>query len=323
MSEDVIYLDRGWRRFKREARDLLELVLIPCLAAVLPWPVCFVLYKRLATWPGLYREVCDPALAQAMQRGHCDNADAWIFERRLITLLDHADHYLFRTRPDGWMNRYVDVRGQWGAGDQAGLLWTFHWGAGMWALRHAQVSGLRANMVLAAPSGPDFVGRTVFGLYVRARMRSVHQALGRPIIFVPGGMSGLRNALERREQVAVVMDVPQDQVNITRVTELLGQPVSVPAVLPQIAVDKALPVTVFYMGVNLRTGRRTLHVAPLGVFQNPQTLTDTAFAHLDGLLKNTPAAWHLWAQAPRFFRVRQKSADIGCVQRKEGEGSCQ
>ena len=311
MSAMVVFVSKGWQRLKRESRDLLELVLIPGLAAVLPWPVCFGVFKRLSRWRWLYCEACESALAEAVQRGHCGDADEWIFERRLVTLLDHADHYLFRTRPDAWMGRYVDVYGQWGPGDQAGLLWTFHWGAGMWALRHARVSGMRANMVLAAPSGPDFVGRTVFDKYVRARMRSVHQALERPVIFVPGGMSGLRDALERQEQVAVVMDVPQDQVNITRVTEILGQPVSVPAVLPQMAVDKALPVTVFYMGVNLQTGRRILHVVRLGIFDDPKALTDAAFSHLDSLLKNSPAAWHLWAQAPRFFKACQTCGGVG------------
>lgn len=299
---------KGWRRFKRELRDLLEVVLIPGLAAILPWPVCFGVFKRVARWHWLYREACDRALAQALQRGHCSNADAWIFERRLVTLLDHADHYLFRTRTDAWMARHVDVQGQWGPSEQAGLLWTFHWGAGLWALRHARVCGLRASMVLAAPSGPDFAGRAVFGRYVRARMRSVQLALERPVIFVPGGMAGVRNALARQEQVVVVMDVPQDQVKVTRVTHILNQPVSVPAVLAQMAVDQGLAVTVFYMGADLRTGRRQLHVLPMGVHDDPKDLTDAAFGCLDGLLRRAPAAWHLWAEAPRFFKARPADA---------------
>lgn len=174
----------------------------------------------------------------------------------------------------------------------------------MWALRHARANGLNAPMVLAAPAGPDFIGRTVFGLYVRARMRSVELALGEPVIFVPGGMAQVREALGRGQQLVVVMDVPQDQVAVTRVTPLLDMPVSVPAVLPQMAVDQSLPVTVFYMGVDLGTGRRILHIAPLGVHVHAKVLTDKAFAHLDHLLRTAPAAWHLWAQAPRFFVAR-------------------
>ena len=297
-------LDRFQYRFRREARDLLEVVLLPGIAAVLPWSLCFALFRRLAHWQWLYRESCEAALAQAKQRGHCHDDRAWAWERRLVTLLDHADHYLFRTRSDAWIARNVELSGNWGETGQAGLLWTFHWGTGLWALRHARVAGLHPNMVLDAPQGPDFAGRTVFGRYVRARMRSVQLALERPIIFAPGAMDGVRSALARQEQVAVVMDVPQDQVKVTRTTDILGYRVSVPAALATMAVEQALPVTVFSMGVDLRTGRRQLSVVPLGTPSNAEVLTDTAFAHLDGLLKASPAAWHLWSEAPRFFTVR-------------------
>lgn len=297
---------RLWRRVKTEARDALELVLLPGLAAVLPWPGCFRLFTHLARWQWLYAAQCNEALAQAQARGFvgCDAA-AWLAQRRLVTLLDHADHYLVRTRSAAWLDRHVDVQGQWPQAGQAALLWTFHWGMGMWALRHACVSGLQAPMVLAAPAGPDFAGRAVFGRYVRARMRSVERVLGEPIIFVPGAMAGVRAALAGHKQVVVVMDVPQDQVSFTRTTPLLGKPVSVPALLPQLAVESALPVTVFYMGVDMRTGRRLLRIAGLGVHSDAKLLTDTAFAHLDHLLRTEPAAWHLWAQAPRFFVARE------------------
>lgn len=294
------------RRLKVEGRDLIEFFLVPGIAALLPWSLCFRLYKLIAKhWTWLYREHCFEGLNRATTFG-CAGTDEkkWMMECRLVTLMDHADHYLYRTRTLRAMSRYIDVHGCWEGGGQAAFLWTFHWGMGMWALRHARAHGLKASMILAAPSGPDFIGRTVFAYYVRARMRSVELALREPVIFVPGGMSGLRAALDSKKQVVVVMDVPQDQVSVTRLTTLLGSPVSVPAVLPQIAVDKALPVTVFYMGLDVETGRRQLYIHPLGVHHDVKTLTDATFLHLDRLLKDSPAAWHFWPQASRFFVAR-------------------
>ena len=55
----------AWNRLRTELRDLLELVLLPGLAAVLPWPLCYRLFRRLARWDGLYREASHAALAQA------------------------------------------------------------------------------------------------------------------------------------------------------------------------------------------------------------------------------------------------------------------
>ena len=292
------------RRLMRESRDLLEFVLLPGLSAVMPWPLCFRVFKLLSRWRGLYREDSDAALLQALARGQCADPRAWARQRRLVTLVDHADHFLFRTRSDAWIQRYVDVQGDWVGQNRAGMLWTFHWGAGLWALRHARLSGMQPHMVLAPPSGADFIGRWIFGRYVRARMRSVHRALEQPVIFAPGGMAGVRRALENRQQTIAVMDVPQDQVKFTRVTEILQQAVSVPAVLPRLAVDQGIPVTVFSMGIDLRNGRRTLHVVALGVHHDPQALTDRAFGYFDVLLRTAPCAWHLWAQAPRFFKAR-------------------
>lgn len=299
-------LGRVLRRCKQETRDLVEFVLLPGLAGVLPWRWCWLLFQRMAHWSWLYGAQCQHALAQAQQRGCCDAPQAWLAMHRLTILMDHADHYLVRLRSAQWALKQIDVQGSWPAAGGAQLLWTFHWGMGMQALRHARAHGMQARMVLAAPQGPDFAGRSIFARYVRARMRTVEQVLGGPIIFVPGGMQGIRDTLAADQQVVVVMDVPQDQVAVTTVTTLLGQPVSVPAVLPRMAVAQSLPVTVFYAGLDFQTGRRTLHIAQMGVHTDPQVLTDQAFAHFDRLLHTMPAAWHLWGQALRFFVAREK-----------------
>lgn len=291
----------------QETRDAIEFVLLPGLAAVLPWPWAFAVFRWAASWSALYRADTEQATAQAVAHGACtpEQAPAFAYERRLVHLVDQADHYIFRTRSQRWLERHVDVTGQWTEPERAGMLWTFHWGAGLWALRHARQRGMHAHMVLASPQGPDFVARSVFFAYVKARMRSVHLALQRPVVFVPGAMAGVRAALERQEQLVVVMDVPEDQVGPVRTGHLRGQALSLPAALPDMAVAQALPVTVFSMGLDLTSGRRQLRIAQLGVYDDASRLSDAVFAQLDTLLNGQPAAWHLWSQAPRFFRERK------------------
>lgn len=302
---------RAWlhgvhRRAALELRDAVEFALLPGLAAVLPWNWAFAAFRWLAHWPGLYRNNTQEAVKQAIVHGVCTPEQALTFawELRLVQLVDHADHYLFRTRSRRWLARHVDTTGAWQDADRAGMCWTFHWGAGMWALLHARHAGMRAQMVLAAPQGPDFVGRWVFSRYVRARMHSVELALGRPIVFVPGGMADIRSAIARREQLVVVMDVPEDRVGPVRAARVRQLPVSVPAALPDMAAAQGLPVTVFTMGLDVATGRRQLRIVSLGVQSDAQALSDAVFAELDALLDVKPAAWHLWSQALRFLRVR-------------------
>lgn len=145
----------GWRRrleqrrhsARVQARDALELWLLPALAALLPWWLGFRLLRALAHWRWLYRRPCEAALRAATAHGMVDDARAWLHEHRLMMLVDHTDLFLARTRSDRWLRRHVGVQGDWQVQGQAALLVTFHWAAGMWAHRHARASGLKPHML--------------------------------------------------------------------------------------------------------------------------------------------------------------------------------
>ena len=293
------------RRLRREALDLLELVLLPGLAALLPWPLAFRLLRGLAWCPWLYRASCTQALAAAQAHGMvAADPAAWLREHRLVMLVDHADLYLARTRSDRWLRRYMDVQGDWGVRGQAALLVTFHWAAGMWAHRHAQASGLRPHMLLARQDRGGYVGRWVLGHYTRARANTVARADGQDVIRVPGAMPALTQALDRQEQIIVVLDVPPDQVKETAPQQVLGRTVHMPIALPRLAVRRRLPVTVFTLGLDVRTGRRELRLQPLGVWDDAPALGARIFQEFDRIVRERPAHWHFWSVAQRFFADR-------------------
>lgn len=147
------------RRLWCEGRDLLELVLIPGLAAVLPWTFCFRIFRRLARWQWLYREACEADWRQAHAKGFAQDRLHWLWERKLVQLVDHADHYLHRTRSDAWMRRHLQVRGDWMEHGRPSFLFTFHWGAGMWGLRHARQAGLSVHALSAPAENASFHGQ--------------------------------------------------------------------------------------------------------------------------------------------------------------------
>ena len=98
-------------RLKAELRDFLEVVALPALAMVLPWSLCYRVLRRLARWSWLYRAETDRAFAQAKALGwvHGDES-TWRQLKRLTSLVDHADHYLTRTRSDTWMQKHLTHR---------------------------------------------------------------------------------------------------------------------------------------------------------------------------------------------------------------------
>lgn len=293
-----------WRNWWRiQLRDALELVLVPALAIFLPWPICFSLFKGLARLPVLYRIPVRRGLEQAAQRGWMATAESarWARDLRLVRLIDHADFYLMATRGTTWMKRYVQVDGHWPEPGQAGLLCTFHWGAGMWALRHAREQGLRLHMLLARFDPGVFAGHPVMLNYGRWRTDAVAREGGCPTIDPTQAGAPLRAALASREHVMAAMDVPSDMVKSTEVVDFLGHRVSMPSGLVRLAFEQQVPVTLFSMGINLETGQRHLRIRTLPPASDSSQLMKQVFAEMDALVRQSPTHWHFWGEAERIF----------------------
>ena len=290
-------------RLREELRALVELVLVPGLAAVLPWRLCFSLFRWIARSSKIYQESCASALVQAEARGMVEQPSTWLARRRLVTLIDHADYYLERTRSDRWLRRHVAVEGQWPDPGQAMLLLTFHWGAGMWALRHAAEHGVHAHALAATPTRAHFAGRTVWYHYIRTRVASVARIFRRPTLDVSASLRPALQALQNQEQILAVVDVPADQATASQPVRLCGMRALVPNALFRLAVQRKIPVTVFLAGIDANTSRRTLRIRQLGVYQDQDALIRDVYAELDQAMARDPAAWHFWGEAARFFRA--------------------
>ncbi|MFV0680487.1 hypothetical protein [Ottowia sp.] len=288
-------------RTKNELRDVIELVLVPGLAAVLPWRWCFRLYRWLAAhchW--LYRESCDRALREAATRIDVGDAKRWLMERRLVTLVDHADYYLGHWRSDRWMDQHLSVEGAWPESG-ATLLCTFHWGAGMWGLRHAARSGIHAHALVAATEGAHFVRRTVMHRYAIARTREVARALRRPTFDVSASLRPVIRALRDGSPVLAVVDIPADEVDVSHEVSLLGMRTRMAQGMLRLAVDQQLPVVVYLTGIRLSDGHRFLRIHRLPVCASVSELLPQVFVWLERALQEDGVQWHFWGEAPRFF----------------------
>lgn len=289
-------------RLRRELRDLVEVVLVPGLAAILPWNIAFRIFRRMAGRDWLYQEPTNHALAEASKRGWAPQPAHWARVRKLTTLVDHADHYLARTRSDAWMDRYLDVEGEWPRAGEAAIVLTFHWGAGMWALRHACRAGLKGHMLVAPLASAHFAGRSVLHRYIRARTKSIALSLQCPFFDVANDMRALFKALQGKEQIFAVIDVPADQVSASQPLQILGLPARAPTALLRLAVDRSIPVFVYATGIRLDTGRRFLRIRQVDAGKGLDVLVDQVFHELESVIREDPPAWHFWGEAERFFR---------------------
>lgn len=290
------------KRLRTELRDLLELVLLPGLAAILPWRWCFPVFQRLARLRCLYREPCEAALLQARSRGWAGENEAhWIWVRRLVTLVDHADHYLGLWRSDAWMRKHLQVQGAWPTSGQGVLLLTFHWGAGYWGLRHAAAHGLRPHALVATLGSQAYRGRTVMSWYARSRNAHVARTLGSPTIDVAQQLKQVIKALRDKQALLGVVDVPADEAKASMSVEILGLQARVPRGLFRLAVDQKVPVLVYITGLDTRTGTRFLRIKPLGVHVTVEELAIQVFDELEQIIAEDAPAWHFWGIAERIF----------------------
>lgn len=291
-----------FRRLRVELRDALELVLLPGLAAVLPWRWCFWLFQRLARWRWLYRESCEAALAQARARGWGGQDEGhWLWVRKLVTLVDHADHYLGLWRGHAWMQKHLQVQGAWPA-PQALVLLTFHWGAGYWGLRHAARHGHHPHALMASLNNAAYAGRTVLNLYAKSRNRHVEKALGAIPFDVSVALKSVIKALRQGKQVLGVVDVPADSASGAIAVELLGMRAEVPRGLLRLVVELQLPAVVYITGLDVQTGQRFLRISPMVQGLSLDALSAMVFAQLQQVIAEDAPAWHFWAEAPRLFK---------------------
>ena len=295
-------LFKSWSWWRLQLQDLLELFVLPGLAAVLPWRLCFALYRQLAQCKGLYRSATDAAWPWAKQNMPELVQQQWACERRLLTLVDHADCVLSCTRSARWAHRHVQVSGHWPAPDKPQVICTFHWGAGLWTLQSMRQAGLSVHALAASLEGSQFAGRPVLHCYARWRTAQVVKALGHPTIDVSASLRPVLQALKNNHSVLGVVDVPADNVEASVCVPLLGRSVQVPRGLLRLAAERQLPVTLFTAGLDFKTGRRNWVIHSLGVVTDAPALFDAVFGVLNQAIEASPSAWHLWAEMPRFLQ---------------------
>ena len=274
-------------RLSINLRHAVELVMLPGLAVVLPWPWCFRLFRRVCAWGGLYRERTDAAWQAAASWQNLGDAAAWKAAYRLVHLVDHADLFLSRTRSDRWMRRYLQVQGQWPArGPFLGV--TYHWGAGLWALRHLRAQGLQSALLVYRPTRDEMGDYLVAYWYGEMRLAETGRASGSPVIDSARAVWEIRRAWRRGVSVIVGYDVPRGIPRTGRRRQahlVLGREMDFPIGLPKLAADSGVPVLSFDCRIDRGTGRRTLRIHPVVEESSEHELSARLAEPFDALLR--------------------------------------
>jgi phosphatidylinositol dimannoside acyltransferase len=281
-------------------RTLREKVLLPALAAALPWAWGFGLLRKFAASDDLYPELTETACNGAMMVSPISDIREWKQRYRLIRLVDHCDMFLVWMRTRRWFRKHVDIDGAWPKSGPF-IAMTFHWGAGLWSLADLHSVGLSVRFVSARLDRTQFHGDWVAYGYARCRNRTVESAGGAPVIYIGGATQAIRLALAEGHVVVALYDVPASQTHATLVTKVCDRLVELPAGLANLAVASGVPIVPFAMGLDYQSGRRHLKIEESFLPASAQDFADRLAASLTRLIRQDPSAWHSSGYASEFF----------------------
>lgn len=287
-------------RLRVESRALLELVLLPGLAAVLPWAWCFALFRRLARRDWLYRADARASLAAAREEIPVADAPEWLARFRLARLVDHADFWLSRCRSDRWLDRHLVWEGAERLPAAPFVAVFFHAGPGFWPLRalarrHGGVVALAAPLDLRSRAG-SWVGF----VYGALRQREMQRAARRALLIPPGTVRRGGAALARGEVVMGAPDVPGEPRR-AREVHAFGRCARLPGGLLDMARQAGVPVAVLAFPPDACGGRRLRVMACLDGAD--PALAQAVAEHWEAVIRDAPWAFNLWPVFQRFFHT--------------------
>lgn len=283
-------------------RSFFELFLLPGIAAVLPWPLCFRLFRRAARCSYLYPEV-DHLVDNARTVQTMQDVQAWAAACRFTRIFMVADLYLSMFRSDRWLDKYVDVEGEWP--ESPFLALTFHWGAGMWALRHLRATGKRTAFLSLRYDRGTFNHALIRYWYALLRTRETERAGGKPVIYTGGSSANIRQALQDNTCVAALLDVPPGEHQSALPVELFGRRAYFPRGLTRLATQENIPIVVFAMNLNRESGRLKLTIKRPLATNDETKLMESLASEFRVLLGQDSPAWHGWGHVQLYFEGRR------------------
>lgn len=312
----------AWRaRLRQFTAGALDWFVLP-LCAVLPWRVTFRALRRIARFDWLMRDATRAALAGIGLWRAPEDPVAWSAGNRLTHLVDRGDVWVSRFRSDRWMDRHLVVDGDpWPDGPFIGI--TFHYGQGLWSLRHLCRGGRRATL-LSTRFDSAYFGRAplLYG-FALVRAREVERVMRAPITYTGRSVTEMRAALASGVSVIGLIDVPPGQTRGAEPVEFLDQRAWFPRGLLVLARRANVPAVVYTLNCDRHSGLRRLHIRQVSEGSDEERLR-TVVQLLEAALIADTSSWHRWADLAAFREAPAQAAEAAAeANNGDRDGVCE
>lgn len=282
--------------------DLIEQHLLPKLLIWLPKPIAIWLLRTFFL-RGLFSESVS-AIDEAEKTNKTVRAclkfdtgqarDSFFKQQSLCRLLDMSDALkgaaAFRASE-------VEVHGQWPK--TAFVAISFHFGTGLLGLAHLHHYGGLSAFISRPYATEEFIQRKYHARGVNARLQGIAAATGHPIIFTGGNYEKLADILKTGVSICGLMDTPVRPGQRFVLAPLFGRQIKMPTGLLRLAQEAGVPVVIFSVTPDLRSGKRVLRIEvpmPVENAESMSTIARSVTQHFEERIKSLPAAWYFWPQ---------------------------
>ncbi|MDR2690319.1 MAG: hypothetical protein LBB76_11265 [Azoarcus sp.] len=262
-------------------------------AVVLPYRLSFAILRWRAA-----RGVDDPAAnkAFAMACAHGQASDRAAFCRRFVLyrLVDELDQALISFRGWGWHRRWVRTQGPQPPTHGPLLAITFHYGAGMHAVRALGCHEQGISIIHAPPEAAVTLGDTVGLWLARLRRVALRRLSGAEGIVIGHAATQSLARLAAGGAILALADVPHFGQQRTVSVPFCGDRVGLTTGLARLAIRAQAPVYVFSCALADDSPHRLLRIhGPLPI-TDPVALTQEIGHLFEATVQADPAAWHYW-----------------------------
>ncbi len=287
---------------QREFRDFMGYWLLPALACLLPWKLCWRLYRKAARRHWLY-----PEESHAMQQGLArlqPEADTrqWLERFKLAWLLEQADLFLFRFQPQrNLRSRWQEPDGRWPR-QRPFMTLFFNFGFGLLVLEQMRAAGLQPSLVYAPVPAerPGGMSRSRYA-YMRFRQQAMQRACEQRAIPTGGAWEKIQQALAEQRSIVVVADAPSKPGNRTIPVRLFGHQGQWRRGVVDLVTQAGLPTVLFRVRLNWETGVRQLVISPPLDCRNEQALIEDLLHHFHRGMEEHPETWLYWTALEAFL----------------------
>lgn len=285
------------RSVLRECRDYLECFIIPAMAMMMPWWLVVRVFHLLAYVPWLYRHclICLEG-ARHLKLSNIDGMTEaqWVHACKVGQMIEYADIYLILANRKSYWKKYIDTDIDEKIQDKQ-VIFTPHYGAGMWMYWYLRQKNSQAVMFVNAPRG-----KSLSAHHCLARLRLwILRRLGAKIVS-PDNLLALREVLRSGATIIVGPDIPVEAgVDFYTPETSLGR-LNLTSRFFDLAEKRKLPVLHIIFAIDVQNGHRKFTVKA----QCKQTAISYAqtFADLAATaIKKQPYLWRMLIVAPEVM----------------------